>query len=359
METYHGSWEFNYVIRYFQMLVGAIFLATLCRDRLAFNWGIQGFLLGSLVLGLLVFTNSYESLSREKADDFKEASMIRGRTFEESSIQTDLNKISFFTAQGAAVALALALFHKALIKHYLFLGIAGFCALATLLPMSRGGLAILLLTGGAVVFYRGLLSVKVILTAALVGLVVLLWVPDSVFSRFTLSRAQESIESGGELKGRARVYNAIIKYLPEYFFTGVGINNFYGSWGRQTDFWSSDHMTVTAAHNCYAQITINWGVVALLAWLAMIWQSYRSLPGNFGQDPLRLCLLAIVISVFLETLVIHVFQGKEFTIALGLIVAGHIWIWPPRKSRVPRRQGRILIRHHQHYATAPLLPKAN
>lgn len=343
MEAYHNSWNYVYVFRFAEMLVGGILIATICRDRLALKCAFYGRLLGSMILAILLFTSSYGSLSHAKADDYKEAQMLRGRTFSESTVQTDINTVSFLIVQGALIALAFAVSTKAPSRHYFFLVIAGFCALASLLSMSRGGLVILLLSSAVVLFYRGIMSPKAIITGVILTISVIPLIPDSVLSRFTLSQTRAYLEGGEELKSRERVYTAIIEHLPEYFVTGVGINNF-DDWGMQTGLWDPKTMHVSRAHNCYAQITIYWGVTALLAYLMLIWKAYRSLPIQYGTDPLRLSLLGIAVSVLLETMVIHGIQRKEFSIALGLIVGCHLWIWPPVRARKPGKNLRRVVR---------------
>ena len=91
---------------------------------------------------------------------------------------------------------------------------------------------------------------------------------------------------------------------------------------------------VTGSHNWYAQVTIYWGLAGLLALLVLVWQTYRYLPNRCGEDPLRLCLLGLAVSTLLESLVVHVLYAKEFSLALGLVVGGALWVWSDRSAPV-------------------------
>ena len=145
---------------------------------------------------------------------------------------------------------------------------------------------------------------------------VLVWVPKGVFSRFTNLTESETSQH----EPRVRLYSAAIKHFPEYGLAGVGISHFWGEWGRRTEFARASRI-VTGAHNCFVQVTIYWGLAGLLAFLMLVWQTYRCLPKRCGVDPLSLCLLGIAIQAFVLWLFSHHFEAKEFSLALSLLAS--------------------------------------
>lgn len=326
MEAIYDSSMYYEVFRIGLMVLGAVFVASLCRDRRALLSGMYGFLLAGIWLSLFLFLTTFGVLSSaKKASNFQEASRLRQNALAESSFEIDPNTIAFHIAQGAVVAVALALTAKSTRQRYTFLVIGAFCLIAAFLPMSRGGLIILVASCTAVVHAYGVMKPRVILAVGVLFIAILVWVPEAVFSRLTFSSDKVH---GEHVDGRTRVYTAAIEHLSEYVLTGVGIKHFYGEWGRHTRFFKDDH--VSSTHNSYVQVTVYWGLAGLLTLLALVWQSYRCLPKRCGADPLRLCLLGIAVSVLMQSMVLHLLHGKEFSIALGMIAGSSLWIWPRR-----------------------------
>jgi hypothetical protein len=341
MEAAHESYGYREVIRIGFMIVGAVFIASLCRDRKALLSGIYGIVVASLWLSVALFLTVYGVLSSTAAADFRDAERVRNEAFGGDFLNNDLNYMSFFAGQGAVVALTLALTAQTRFRRYVLLTICGFCSVAAFLPLSRGGIAILVLSCAAVIYTHGILKSRVIQMAVLLALIVLVFVPEAAFKRFTFSAAAQP---HGKVEGRARVFSAIIEHFPEYALTGVGISDFYGRWGQRTGFVKYDGFSVSGAHNIFAQVTVLWGISGLLALLAMVWLTYRYFPKRCGPDPLRLCLLGIAITVLLELLVTHVIAGKEFSIGLGMIVGACIWIWPRQMSHSTIKRSRLAYR---------------
>jgi O-antigen ligase len=165
----------------------------------------------------------------------------------------------------------------------------------------------------------------IILITTVIGATLALWVPDAVWSRMTFSTQAQEQED--KLEGRALVYTAAVKYFPEYAISGVGAGNFWGPWGHKSRF-SEKLGVVSGSHNSFIQITIYWGLLSLLALTVLIWQAYRCLPKQCGNDVLALSLLGISVSILMYLTVVHTLYAKEFSLALGLLVGAHRWIWP-------------------------------
>ena len=328
MELVHNSTGFSELIRILLMMLGGVFVASLCRDRQAMLAFMYGLLVASVGLAAYLFLTTYGALSSVKADNFDAASNIRAEVFSENDIALDLNTMAFFVAQGVVVAMTLALTTKKLSRRSIFVAITGFCLIATFLPMSRGGLAIMILSCASVIYYYGILRPKVFFTILLLVLGILVWVPDAIFSRFTFSTQANT--SSHHVEARARVWMAAVEHFPEYYLTGLGMSDFYGNWGMNTGFRKGPR--VLGTHNCFAQVTIYWGLAGLFGLLLLVQQAYRCLPKFYGQDPLRLCVLGLTVSVALNMFVVHTLYAKEFSIALGMLVGGSNWIWPNRPA---------------------------
>ena len=338
MEFLHDSTGFFKIRRILLMLFGAVVLAALCRDRQAIRASIYGLLGGSVILASLLFLKTYGAISAAEVHTPLDAERLRYEAFiQHDEFEADLNQIAFFTALGAMLALVLALTATSLLRRYVFSAIAIFCVVATFLPLSRGGLVNLAVSCAAIAYARGITRPRVIIMALILVIGVLVWVPQAAFSRFTIS-TESSVSQHGD--GRVRVYRAIIKYFPEYALTGVGISHLYGEWGRRTEF-AKDSGYVIGAHNCLAQVTIYWGLAGLLALLMLIWRAYRCLPKHCGVDPLCLCLLGTSVSILTESMLVHTLEGKEFSLALGLLASAALWRWPYHRTQYTFHERRL------------------
>ena len=82
MEVTHDNADYHELIRVAQMIIGAILVATLCRDWAALRAACYGYLAAGLYLALLLFMTSYGALSQATSSNFQEASQLRAQAFE-------------------------------------------------------------------------------------------------------------------------------------------------------------------------------------------------------------------------------------------------------------------------------------
>jgi O-Antigen ligase len=314
------------IFRFGQIIIAAMFVALLCRDRPALRSAIYGYLIAGLWMSILLFMTSYGAISMATATDFREASHLRSEIFSENTLEANLNFMAFVAAQGTVVALALALKATSPYRRNLFLVISLLCFVAAFLPLSRSGVAIVIATSVIVMLAYGIKRVRTLMLAATFGIVMLTWVPDAVFSRMTFSTQADD----GKMEARARIYSTAIKTISEHGLTGVGLGNYYLSWGMSSDFVKlyKQGPAVLGPHNWYFAVTIYWGIGGLLALSLVVYQAYRCLPKCCGADSLSLCLLGIAVSLFLYSLVTHVLVNKVFSLGFGLLVGARLWIWP-------------------------------
>jgi len=100
METVHDSLAYDKVLSILFMIVGAVVVASLCRDRRALLFGIYGILIASIWLSTLLFLTFYGHIGSAGATDFQEANLVRSRVFSDRAFHLDLNTMAFFASQG-------------------------------------------------------------------------------------------------------------------------------------------------------------------------------------------------------------------------------------------------------------------
>jgi len=318
-ESFHPDPSYSEIVRIGLMVAGAVLISSVCRDKTALRATIGGYLLAAIWMSILLFLTIYGGLSGATAGSFGEASQVRAQVSSEIPLENNLNGMASMAAIGAVLALVLALAAKSFRLRILFLGTAVFCVIATFLPLSRTGVVILAVSSATVMFAFGV-NVRTIIIALVLGVSVFMWVPEAVFPRMTFS-----LEAN---EARATIYTAAIDHFSEYVLVGVGAGNFYGNWGKSSEFWLYNHDEVTPAHNAFVQVTIYWGLVGFFALLMLIWQAYRCVPKRCGMDSLSLCLMGIAMSQFLFLFSASDLYGKSFSVLLGTLVGARYWIWP-------------------------------
>lgn len=315
------------IFRFGQMIVGAVSVAALCRDRSTLAAGLYGYIATGLWVSVVLYSTGYGTLQGMQADDFNEASNIRAQVYGEKPLGANINSLALLCAQGALIAFALSLFDRLKQLRPLLLGMVAFCLIASFLPMSRGVAVVLLVSFSVILYARGSKHGKTLILACVLGMGVYMLVPDAVWSRMMFSTERGE---GGKMESRAQLYATARDRLSEYIVAGVGAGNFFGKWGYQK--WQTKQIggvtTVVSAHNSVLAVTIYWGVIGLSIFLWFIWCVYRSIPFWCGRDELSLALLGIMTSLGLYMMQIHNFYDKEFAIGIGMLVGARQWIWP-------------------------------
>ncbi len=314
------------IIRFGQLIMGAVCVAVVCRDRSALTAGLYGYIATALWVSVVLFSIGYGTLQGMAADDFDQASKLRGQAYGEKPLGLNVNGLAFLCAQGAIVVFALSLSDR--IKHLRvpLLAVGAFCLTASLLPMSRGVALIILVSFATILYVQGLRFGKALIIAAVLGLSVYTVVPDAIWGRMVFSTEIKQ----GKMESRAQLYTTAVDRLPEYIVAGIGSGNFFGKWGIEKGFGRS-HNGVTLAHgvhNSILAITIYWGVLGASLFLWIMWQIYRSIPSQCGRDGLAVALVGILVSIGLYLCQIHGFYDKPFAFAVGMLVGARVWIWP-------------------------------
>lgn len=313
------------ILRFGEMVGGAVCVAVLCRDRSALAAGLYSYIVAALWVAVVLYLTSYGALHGVQADDFEQASKARAHTFGDRLMAANINALAFVCGQGAVVAFAMSLSNSSKHRRTLLLGVATFCLVASFLTMSRSVVVMSLVTFTVIFYAYGLRHAKTLIIVAILGLGIYTLVPDAVWSRMSYST---EIREGTKQEARAWLYTTALNRLPEYIVSGVGAGNFFGKWGAEKGFLKAGRSVVYHVHNSLLQVTINWGVLGLLMFLWIIWCVYRSIPLQCGRDELSLALLGIIVSLGPFLLVSHAYYDKPFALGIGILVGARQWIWP-------------------------------
>ncbi len=314
--------RYEEIIRFAQMIGGAVCVAALCRDRSGLAVALYGYIGAALWVSTVLCLTSYGMLSdMGTTSSFQEATNLRGQL--DTGITANKNALAFVCTQGAIVAFALSLSER--FKHFriLLLGIGIFCLVASFLPMSRGSAVISSVSIATILYAHGVKHGKALILASVLGMGIYILVPDAVWSRMAFST---DVGASGRMEARAYIYTTALNHLPEYIMAGVGAGNYYAWWGIEKGF--SSLRGLLGAHNVLLQITIFWGVLGLFIYLWFIWLVYRLIPLRCGSDELSLALLGIIVSLGMLVMDSHSFYDKWFAFGVGLSVGARQWVWP-------------------------------
>jgi hypothetical protein len=314
------------IIRFGQMIGGAVCVAVLCRDRAALTAGLYGYIATALWVSVVLFSVGYGTLQGMQADDFDESSQLRNQAFGHKPLGANINGLAFLCAQGAIVAFALSLSDKLKRFRIPLLGAGAFCLIGSLLPMSRGIVVVIVVAFAAILYVQGFKYGKALTLAAILGMGVYMVIPDAIWGRMVFSTEMKH----GKMESRAQLYATSFDRLPEYIVGGVGAGNFFGKWGLEKGYARSRGgvMVAHGVHNSVLAVTIYWGALGLFLFLWIGWCVYRSIPLRCGRDAYALALLGIAVSIGVYLLQIHGFYDKPFSFGVGMVVGARQWIWP-------------------------------
>lgn len=314
------------ILRFVEMVGGAVCVAVLCRDRSALAAGLYSYIAAALWVSVVLYMTSFGILHEVRADNFDQATKARSQAFEDNPLGgVNINALAFVCGQGAVVAFAMSLSGSSKHRRTLLLGVASFCLVASFLTMSRSVVVMSLVTFTVVLYAYGFRHARSLIIVSILGLGIYTFVPDAVWSRMAYST---EIREGTKQEARAWLYTTALNRLPEYIVAGVGAGNFFGKWGAEKGFLRASMGVVYGVHNSLLQVTINWGVLGFLMFLWIIWCVYRSIPLQSGRDELSLALLGIIVSLGPFLLVSHAYYDKQFALGMGILVGARQWIWP-------------------------------
>ena len=325
VETFHPHPDFRVIARLAQMIFGALLVGTLCRDEAGLKTVVCGYLAAGLWLGGWLFVNDYGALRGTSAANFEAANQIRAVAFEDKSLAGNLNSMAFFCAQGALAGLVLSLAARTTAWRSLFAATGLFCLVAAFLPLSRSGVLCALAASAAVLWLERSWNLRYLLLILALAGGVYLFAPQASLVRATNLSFHTRYESG-KLEARARLYEATVRNLPEYFWMGVGAGNFYNQWGLNHGFIHDE--SVMGTHNAFFEVTTYWGLLGLMSLALLVWLGYRCIPFQLADSPWGSFLFGLFVCLILRMLTSHNLYAKEFSLGFGLLTAADAWLWP-------------------------------
>lgn len=328
MEAIHPYASFVSLLCFAEMLVAATIVATLARDRPAILAALRGYLLAAIGLSLLLAGTVYTDLAGSAASSFVDASIARSRTVGQNSLKANTNEMGFIIAQGAVIALALAIASRSRrvrITHGTIVALAVF---GVFLSLSRGAVLVLGFSVFTVLLALRARRLRIVLLLA-VGLIVFVRVaPEALFARLHYGTTVQ----GRLVDERAALTEATLQNVDEYMLTGVGAGRFERHWAQSHGF--GDAKDVYGTHNIYSQIAINWGIMACGLFIIFFYLMARHRVGRTVGMDVYLAMAAIAATMVSHGLVTAVWEGKTYALGLGLVIGSGFWM---SRSVVRRR----------------------
>lgn len=319
VEALHRNSDYQPLWRVAEVLIAAICIAALCRDRPGMLAVVSGCISGALVTSVLLFAAVYGAIGQAGVQSFAEASGTRAAVFSDTVLTENLNRMSFIAALGAALSLALVLTARSRGPKLLALGATTICVVGSMLPMSRGGVVTLSVLAACIWFMAGRSRGLAAFIMAGVITVTVILLPDVLVARLRFS----ALELGAITDPRVELYRAAWEHLPEYLLWGVGAGGFWGPWGLQSAFARAGD--VIGAHNVFVQAALYWGAGSVVLLTAVVIMSWRCLAGPGGGDAYLLSVRVVALSLILRMAFVHDLHAKEFAIGLGFVIGFHAW----------------------------------
>jgi hypothetical protein len=331
--------SFTYLLRFSQTVAAAMMIASLCRSRATLELALRAIVLFALGISTVLLFQNYGEIAGTQVEGFSEASILREELFQAEGFFRDLNRVGFLCGLGAVGAFVFCITASRLVPRLFWLVTAALCTLGASITFSRSAIVVATLALFTVLaISRRKLLVPVIASSLVLGVCLYLFLPRAVLERYRL------FDEGGKDKPEARqnVYTQVVKTMPLYWSVGVGSGN-YTEWAREHGITVKQGDPV-GAHNSYFQVWIFWGLISLLAFLALLFSAYQCLPKRAAMDPVALALVGISSAMFLRLAFTHNFYVKDFAIVLGLLTAAGLWIWPGRVAECPNVPGEKSLR---------------
>ncbi len=314
IETFSDHRSYSECFQILQMLVGAGLITTLMSAGHHQRVALYGLIAGGVYLSALLLSQAYQVLLGASVANAYGASAVRVEVFRDLQMNANLNEMAFYLAISSMSCLVLALDKasawQARLLAYLCLV---FCALGALMPMSRGGAIVLIVSLLAVVRgYRKSFGGIVVVGGVLVGIIALL-IPQVVLTRLTATNT----EYQGKEDSRMVLVQNFFNEFSEFWWRGVGTNNYWEAWGHQHGFVFKEGFTV-GTHNALFQAWVYWGFVGAILFVGSYFIFLKSI-AFLERGTLEASFVkSLSVSLVVLLAVTHILFAKEISIILGL-----------------------------------------
>ncbi|MDA1013995.1 MAG: O-antigen ligase family protein [Planctomycetota bacterium] len=321
MELAHPHANLDEHRRIAYSLGGVISIATLTRSPRAVSVAAWSFMCIGVFLGV--------NLGFSAGSVLAEAGNIDGESLRDQTangiedvLANHVNTLSFIGVNGLVASLAVLLTTRLRWKQSLSLIMAILSSVAVIVPISRSGaiaavVSVILLWKLA---GRSLISVCAIIGVALMAVSI---VYPGFYDRAHLTARDQY---GNNRESRQLALRKFVETLPETVVFGIGHGNFAHSWGLTRGFPAIRGANqALETHNCYAQITLQWGLGAMLAYMSMTVLAAKAALRARHVPEAFLLLSAMSCVSFFVIMLSHGYESKALAISLGLLISAHCW----------------------------------
>jgi O-antigen ligase len=319
IEILHSSPDMELLIRVFQMLLFATFVAAALTNERSFQGVLTGIAIVSSLVAIYLIGSFYSSVNI-RVTDFRAADQLRSDVFVDMLLEENLNKIGWTAAMGAVIAFSRFFTVKSYGKRLFWVAVYLTCAVGAAVPLSRGALIGVFSCSGLILlreFRKTKRGGIVILSIVLVGTIFAL-VPDAVLTRLTSSATLEGVDDS-RAETRKKIYTVAYDSISDYWAFGVGAGN-YSSWGERRGLTLKGNKPVPRPHNGFLAAWIYFGLPGLLLLVLTCVVAGRKFMLSSNTLSESNALFGLLVLCVLWLVASHVLYNKEFGLILGLVM---------------------------------------
>jgi hypothetical protein len=326
MEVVHPATDLSDPIRIGQAAAGAALIAMFCRDDRAMRFTLGATIVSGVGTSLVIIGFTYAEWRGSEDLSFNEVTAVRDQVWDPGPLLLDLHYAPFIAVLGAVAAFALSLGAIRRRDRLLLLLAAAICFLGAVMTTSRAAIAASLLASAVILACERGRRVRG--AAALLGVLVAVVAvaPNVVFDRLEISSTDT----------RTRLAEATVDEAGDYLPFGVGGGHYEKTWASEHGFVRRSTGQVQGTHNSFVQVTVFWGLGALVALTGIVVEAWRSLRRSTLGPPQRTALWAMATAALVYLVFSHTLYDKTFVLVLGLSLAAGHWFAHPPPERSPR-----------------------
>ncbi len=255
------------------------------------------------------------------------ADQARGLIYEKAFFSSNSNGVCYLA--GTSLIICYIIYSYYTISNFqrnLLITVSLIFFYTCLLTLSRSGILNLVFLLLIVYFYSNIkpniFLVSIFLTFLTFYLAFSTDIIDLLFSRFDTVTLNED----EAMDSRAILYIKVLKNIDEVFLIGVGEGNYFGEWGKNSDFgrtlideFGEVTERVTPTHNSFAQLLFYWGIIPIIIYAFIQYYLFTTIPKE-KTDMYNQIVIILFFSSFSLILFSNNFNAKDFSFIYGAIV---------------------------------------
>lgn len=322
-ELFHAHSSFQNINRVIQTFFGAIVLYLNVRSINDYKLLVNLFYLLALIYSFFVILYGYENLFGASIDSWQ----ILQRAF---GAPRNPNDVGYVIAVGISILLFRYYFAKPgrFFDKFVLSAVLITFFVALLIIGKRTGVLLSFVAPALAIYYFKEILLRKVLVAVVLFILAIAYFGGSIIERTTMYFEDDDI-AFKDIDGRARLYEASKENIPKIWLTGVGSGNYYGAWGRNTDFYLQKSFArgasgrVSGAHNLFFQFIIFWGIGGVLLFCKVLYDFLKMLPSRRSRSLLQIEVFVIFMCTISAFFLTHVLATKEFSVAFAIVLVYH------------------------------------